>query len=123
MKPLTHCRLDDFLLARLREPDTVVQVRSLDPADCAARARWEPEGATDDKLRIYIDNAQVGLVPGAIHELIHAVLDPLLVNFRGSMAEPAIVAWELAHVEWLRGRPKRWAKWIDAIDEKRDEQV
>ena len=97
----------------LRRPDFRFTTDNL--ADC--RAKMVPKHAT-------VDPYQVGLIPGAVHELIHAVLDPQLTavfNHRErlpSLWEAVIDTLELVIAEGILNDAEETERWRRAIDAK-----
>lgn len=86
-----------------------------DLADC--RAKMVPGHAT-------VDPHQVGLIPGAVHELVHKVLDPQLTQVFNprerlpSLWEQVLDALEYVIAEDILNSPEETERWRKAIDQK-----
>jgi hypothetical protein len=83
------------------------------PLAKSADVEWSESGG---KARVRIDNHDVGLRPGVLHELLHVVLDESLRQFSDELQEPAIEAWERLMDIRISKSKRRLAWWRKTID-------
>lgn len=112
MRPWTPDSLERALRKALLSR-TSLKVRRI--ANASADVHWSESGG---KAQVRVDNHDVGLRPGVLHELMHVVLDESLSPFGDELQESAIEAWERLLDVRISKSKARLAWWRVNIDAK-----
>ena len=99
---------------RLALPRSSLKVRPM-PGETAADVEWSDARS---KARVRLDDHEVAVRAGVLHELMHVVLEDALSGFDSELAEQIILALEKhmdARVARSRRRRLWWRSQIEAL--------
>ena len=116
----TLANLERASLQLLRRPETRVVAGSLDARSKEAHSTFDRRG--NHNLYIKVDVAQVGLVDGVVHELLHAILRDNMSLYDSDCEEAIILGLEGLIVRRINKSPYKMKVWRNAITVKMDEK-